>query len=66
VSQTTEQVAQETEPVSQTEQEQPQSEPVELQTQPPEQGIAGDRTELLLNNILRQLKRMQLLFWFAC
>ncbi len=59
VSQAAEQVAQETEPVSQTEQEQPQSEPVELHTQPPEQGIAGDRTELLLNNILRQLKRMQ-------
>ncbi len=59
VSQAAEQVAQETEPVSQTEQEQPQSEPVELQTRPPEQGIAGDRTEQLLNNILRQLKRMQ-------
>jgi len=58
VSQAAEQVAQETEPVSQTEQEQPQSEPVELQTRPPEQGIAGDRTEQLLNNILRQLKRM--------
>ncbi|MHC4632183.1 MAG: HAD-IIIA family hydrolase, partial [Planctomycetota bacterium] len=59
VSQAAEQVAQETEPVSRTEQEQPQSEPVELQTQRPEQGIAGDRTEQLLNNILRQLKRMQ-------
>jgi len=59
VSQAAEQVAQETEPVSQTEQDKPQSEPVELQTRPPEQGIAGDRTELLLNNILRQLKRMQ-------
>jgi D,D-heptose 1,7-bisphosphate phosphatase len=57
-SQAAEQVTQEAEPVSQTEQEQPQSEPVERQTQPPEQGIAGDKTEQLLNNILRQLKRM--------
>ena len=59
VSQAAEQVAQETEPVSQTEQEQPQSEPVELQTPPTEQEIPGDRTEQLLNSILRQLKRMQ-------
>ncbi len=57
-SQAAEQASQETEPISQTEQEQPQSEPVERQTRHPEQGIAGDRTEQLLNNILRQLKRM--------
>jgi D,D-heptose 1,7-bisphosphate phosphatase len=59
VRQATEQVPQEAEPVSQTEHEQSQSEPVELQTPPQEQEIAGDRTEQLLNSILKELKRMQ-------
>ena len=59
VSQAVEQLPEETEPVSQTEQEQGQSEAVELQTQPPEQEITGDRTEQLLNRILKQLKSMQ-------
>ena len=56
VLQAAEQVPKEPEPVSQAEEQQPQLEP---QTQLPEQEIAGDRTEQLLNSILRQLKSMQ-------
>ena len=59
VRQAAEQVAQEAEPATQTKQEQAILEPAEMRTHSPEQQIAGDRAEQLLNSILIQLKRMQ-------
>jgi len=58
-SQTTKQTPSVAEPVSQTEEQQPQPEPEEQQTQLPEQYTSGDRTEQLLNSILKHLKSMQ-------
>jgi D,D-heptose 1,7-bisphosphate phosphatase len=57
--QTPEQTPEVAEPLLHTEKQQLKSEPEELQTHPTEQDIAGDRTEELLNNILRHLKSMQ-------
>jgi len=58
-SQTTEQTPEVAEPVSHTEEQQLQSALQEPQTQPTEKDIAGDRTEQLLNSILKNLKSMQ-------
>jgi len=54
-----EQTPEVTEPLLHIEKQQLKSEPEELQTHPTAQDIAGDRTEQLLNNILRHLKSMQ-------
>jgi len=54
-----EQTPEVTEPLLHIEKQQLKSEPEELQTHPTAQDIAGDRTEQMLNNILRHLKSMQ-------
>ncbi len=59
VSQTIEQTPELVEPVSQTEEQQLQSALQEPQTQSAEEDTAGDRTEELLNNILKHLQSMQ-------
>ncbi|HUU17825.1 MAG TPA: D-glycero-beta-D-manno-heptose 1,7-bisphosphate 7-phosphatase [Sedimentisphaerales bacterium] len=59
VSQTTEQTPEFAEPVSQIEEQQLQSALQEPQTQSREEDITGDRTEQLLNSILKHLKSMQ-------
>ena len=58
-SQIPEQTPEVAEPLLHIEKQQLKSEPEELQTHPTAQDIAGDRTEQLLNNILRHLKSMQ-------
>jgi D-glycero-D-manno-heptose 1,7-bisphosphate phosphatase len=58
-SQTTEQTQEVAESVLHTEEQQLQPEPEEPQTHPTEEEIPGDRTEQLLNSIVKQLKSMQ-------
>ena len=58
-SQTTEQTPEVAESVLHTEEQQLQPEPEEAQTHPTEEEIPGDRTEQLLNSVLKQLKSMQ-------
>jgi D-glycero-D-manno-heptose 1,7-bisphosphate phosphatase len=59
VSKVTEQTQEAAEPVLRTEKQQLQSALEEPQTHPTGLEISGDRTELLLNSILQQLKTMQ-------
>ena len=58
-SETPEQTPEVAGPVLHTEEQQLQPEPEEPQTHPREEDIPGDRTEQMLNNILKHLKSMQ-------